>query len=340
MIPQTYLPAVTRALDTTFGVSQYDDISQITKGHTASHVYRITVRGTDYLMKIITRTEDPTRHYTCMRSAAEAGLAPAVRYTSIPDRLSITNFIDATALTPAEALLRMPSTLRALHALPPFERAPFNTTCTFLLQPGPALDAFLQKLRAATVLPPSETETFFACYEELAAAYAMDMPDAVSCHNDLFKPDNILYDGRGISFIDWEAAFRNDRYADLAVVSNQLVTSDEDEIRFLTQYLRQQPTEYHRARLHHMQLLSHVFYTMAFLYLGAMAGPVDWTVSVPTFHDYQRRMWAGEIDLADKPTKILSGRVYYQHLIHEIQQPRYTETLRILATIRPTPSPH
>jgi len=75
MIPQGKSAAVTRGLREAFGVTEFEDIRMMTKGHTSSLVFRIVVRGSPFLLKIITRTDDPTRHYTCMKAAAEAGLA-------------------------------------------------------------------------------------------------------------------------------------------------------------------------------------------------------------------------------------------------------------------------
>src|SRR5579863_8401611 len=137
MIPQEKSEAVTRGLREAFGATEFEDISRITKGQTSSLVYRIIVRGSPYLLKIITRAEDPTRHYNCMKAAAEAGMAPRVWYTNVDDKTSITDFVVAEALPISEALVRLPALLRKLHALPPFDRAPFNTTCTFLLNTGP-----------------------------------------------------------------------------------------------------------------------------------------------------------------------------------------------------------
>ena len=61
----------------------------------------------------------------------------------------------------------------------------------------------------------------------------------VSSHNDLFKPDNILFDGQRIWLVDWEAAFLNDPYADLAAVANQVVTNDEEEMAYLMDEIRE-----------------------------------------------------------------------------------------------------
>jgi aminoglycoside phosphotransferase (APT) family kinase protein len=276
MIPQEKSEAVARGLREAFRVKEFEDISRITRGHTSSLVFRIIVRGSPHLLKIITRTEDPTRHYTSMQAAAEAGVAPRVWYTNIEDNISITDFGEHEALPVSEVLVRLPAVLRTLHALPPFGRAPFNTSCTFLINKGPILHGFLQKFQAANVLPKAESE-FFARYSEMAAVYPLDDVEMVSSHNDLFKPDNILFDGQRIWLVDWEAAFLNDRYADLVAIGNQVVTNDEEEIVFLREYFGAAPDPYQRARFHLMQQIAHLFYTMAFLTLGSAGQPIAWS---------------------------------------------------------------
>ena len=147
----------------------------MTGGHTSSLVFRIIVGGTPYLLKIITRTEDPTRHYTCMKAAADAGVAPRVWYTDVEEKISITDFVEAERLPVSEALVRLPALLRTLHTLPPFARAPFNTSCTFLISKGSALDGFLEQVQAANILPRAEREELFARYAEVAAVYPHDV---------------------------------------------------------------------------------------------------------------------------------------------------------------------
>jgi thiamine kinase-like enzyme len=331
MIPQEKLAAVTEGLRQAFGVTEFEDISRITKGHTSSLVFRIIARGSPYLLKIITRAEDPTRHYTSMRAAAEAGLAPRVWHTNIEDKISITDFVEAVPLSLSEARVRLPASLRTLHSLAPFGRAPYNTTCTFLMDKGPVLDGYFQKFRAANILPKAESEEFFARYTELAAVYPHGDAEMVSSHNDLFKPDNILFDGQRVWLVDWEAAFLNDRYADLAVVANQVVTNDEEETVFLNEYFGAAPNPYQLARFHLMQQIAHLFYAMAFLSIGSSGQPIDWSGPVPEFRDYQRRIWAGEVDLAEKDVKIVYGRVHWEQLMQNVRQPRYIEALKDIA---------
>jgi aminoglycoside phosphotransferase (APT) family kinase protein len=330
MIPQEKLAAVTEGLREAFGVTEFEDISRITKGHTSSLVFRIVVRGSPYLLKIITRAEDPPRHYNSMRAAAEAGLAPRVWYTDSEDKVSITDFVKSEPLSVSEARVRLPASLRTLHSLAPFGRAPYNTTCTFLIDKGPVLEGYLQKFQAANILPKADSEEFFARYAELDAVYPHGDAEMVSSHNDLFKPDNILFDGQRVWLVDWEAAFLNDRYADLAVVANQVVTNEEEESSFLEEYFEVTPNAYQLARFYLMQQIAHLFYTMAFLSLGSSGQPIDWSGTVPEFRDYQRRIWAGEVDLAEKDVKIVYGRVHWEQLKRNVRQHRYSEALRII----------
>lgn len=312
MIPQEKKAAVSRCVREAFGVSDFEEISQITKGRTNSLVYRIVVRGKAYLLKIILRAEDPTRHYNCMSVAAEAGLAPRVLYADIEERISITDFVETTPLSRAVALDRMPLVLRELHSTPKFAKAPFNTTCTFLLDQSSMVEGFLQKFRTSGLLPPGDMDRFFAIYGEFVAGYVPGDTDMVSCHNDLFKPDNILFDGERVLLVDWEAAFVNDRYADLVVVANQLVTNEAEESAFLHAYFGAPPSEGQMSRFRLMQRLSHLFYTAAFLQAGTIGGgAVDWTEPIPEWSDCQRRYWSGEFELTSDAAKIEYARVHW-----------------------------
>jgi aminoglycoside phosphotransferase (APT) family kinase protein len=346
MIPNERIEAVTRGLTEAFGVTAVDDVSELTGGHTSSLVFRIVVRGTPYVLKIITRPDDPARHYASMRAAADAGLAPRVWYTNVEDRIAITDFVNAAPLSASEALARFPALLRTLHALPPFGRAPFNTSCTFLLRKGPALDGFLQQCQAANVLSRSDTQEWQARYAELAAVYPDDDAEIVSSHNDVLKPDNFLFDGDRVWLVDWEAAFVNDRYADLAVAANLVVANEGEEVAYLREYFGTMPDRYQRARFHLMQQIAHLFYAMVFLFLGSSAGqpvaqgvgpapdagePIDQRGPVPDYAEFQRRVWAREIDLADRDVKILYGRVHWDRLRHNVRQARYPEALAIVS---------
>ncbi len=334
MIPPEKSAAVTLGLNETFGVTEFEDILDLTERPGSNRAFRIIVRGSAYLLRINTRPGDMARQFACMQAAADAGLAPRVRYTSTEDRICITDFVEAVPLPAAEALVRIPAALRALHAMAPFPGAPFNTTCTFLLNEGPALDGYLKRFSVSSILPANDTEELLARYRQVAAVYSRLDSDLIPGHNDLFKPDNMLFDGKRLWLVDWEAAFQNDRYADLAVVANMIVTNESEEGSYLQEYFGRPPDEYQSARFHLMRQLAHMFYAMAFLPLGSSGTPLDGSESVPGYSDFQRRFWAREVGLADDQAKIVFGRVHWEQLSQNMRQARFDEALRIVSNLR------
>lgn len=335
MIPEEKSAAVARALRETFDVTAADEIRQIPNGtFNKVQVFRIVVRGTPYLLRVILRAEDPTCHFTCMSAAAEAGLAPRVRYTSVEDRISIIDFVDGVIPFPrAEALVRVPRLLRTLQALPAFpgRASHLNTSCTFLLQKGPAVDGLLQRCKRMAILPQDQMEELLARHAELASTYSPQDSEMAPSHNDLFKPDNMLFEGRRTWLVDWEAAFQNDGYADLAAVANVIVSSDAEEEVFLREFFGQPPDAYQRARFFLMQQVAHIFYTLAFLILQSGGQAIDWSDPAAEYSEFQRRFWTGQIKLDETPVKIAYGRVHWDRLLRNVQSPRYQESLRIVS---------
>jgi thiamine kinase-like enzyme len=329
MIPQEYSAAVTHGLKEVFGIAELEDIRDLTERPGSNRAFRIMVRGSAYLLRINTRAGDMKRHFTCMQAAADAGLAPRVMYTSVDDRLSITDFVNAVPLSAAEALTQIPATLRTLHALPPFPDSPFNTTCTFLLTQGPFLDGFLQKFRASSILPENETEELLARYQQVAEVYSRLEPDLAPSHNDLFKPDNMLFDGSRLWLVDWEAAFQNERYVDLAVVANMIVTNESEETIFLQQYFGKPPEDHQRARFYLMRQLAHMFYAMAFLALPSSGNQNDPGAPVPAYSNVQRRFWTREFSLTDDQAKTVYGIVHWAQLRQNVKQSRFDEALKL-----------
>jgi aminoglycoside phosphotransferase (APT) family kinase protein len=336
MIPELKKAAVARALTETFGVSECEDIRRLnTEKHTSAYAFRIVVRERPYLLRVITRTDantDPTRQFTCMKIAAEAGLAPRVLYTSIEDRVSLIDFVQARPLPASEAAVRLAVTLRALHALPPFPALlnDYDTSPTFLLRRTPLRDGFIQRFQDARILPPSETGELIQLYAQVAGVYRRDDSDLVSSHNDL-KPENLVFDGERVWLVDWEAAFQNDRYSDLAVMANFVVTNDAEEQIYLRTYFGESVDEYRLARYYLMRQVVHMFYTMAFMLSGSAGRPVELALNAAAFRAFHDRMWAGDVSLADVGTKVEYGKIHLNQLLENTRGRRFQEALQIVS---------
>ena len=338
MIPQEKTAAVTRSLQQTFGVSTYDEIDLLAKSMTAL-VYRIAINGQPYLLRLIECIGDSSCEcqFSSARAADKAGLAPRVHYTSLEDRIAITDFVIATPLSQQTALSRMPATLRTLHALPSF--APredhLNTSCSFLLGSDAAIESLTGRFRSACLLTDSDSKTLFNTLAQIRSVYPRHDAEWTSCHNDLVRPGNILFDNRQIWLIDWEAAFFNDRYSELAVVANFVATSESELESYLGAYFGHPPSDYQRARFYLMQQLAHCFYSMVYLLLGSGGKPIDWTEEPPGFHEFHHRVWTGEADMNDSRMKIAYGKVHWLRLAHNLQTPRFSEALEIVSHHKP-----
>ena len=324
MIPEEKNAGVARALQETFGVTNFEDIRSITTCLSSDLAFRIVVKGCPYRLQIITRINeqtDPARQFTSMQAAGEAGLTPRVWYASIEDGISITDFVEPAAFPIREALVRIPATLRRLHALPPFPKE-FNYVT--------AHNGFIWRFRGTGLLPKDQIDEVFPRYEQLCAVYPRLDLDMVSSHSDL-RPENILFDRQRVWLLNWQAAFVNDRYFDLAIVANFVVTSDADGRRYLEEYFGQPPDEYQLARFFLMRQVLHVFYATVFLLLGSAGKPVNVSEKLPSFRDLHQRIWAGEVSLADNDVKIAYGRVHWEQLLQNTRQARFDEALRIIS---------
>lgn len=322
-IPQPHLAAVSRAIREAFGVNECEAIHEITRGLTAARLYRIVIQGRPYLLRIGTwagSAGDLARPYLCMQAAAEAGLAPPVHFISMEDRLSITGFVEPAPFPLPEARAAMPRLLRTLHALPPFPKELNHVT----------VDRTLQKFRSANILPEPEVERIFARYRRVSAVYPRVESDMVSCHCDL-KPENIVFDGQRPWLLDWEAAFVNDRYFDLAVIANFIVATDAQEESFLHEYFGQPPDACQRARFFLMRQVVHMMYAAFFLLLGSAGKAVNPSQAVPDFRDFHERLWAGTVNLTEGDMKTVYGRVHWAQLRHDTAGTRFDEAIRIVA---------
>lgn len=227
LIPETKIEAVKKALQKAFNTTTVESIILLTGGLSGALVYKITVSDKPYVLRLVMQIDafnDPVRQYACMNIAAEAGIAPHVYYSNVQDAVSITDFIETRPLSehfasPKELLPELVKIIQSIHSTPLFPK---------LVNYLDGIDMFIQNFKASGLLPERATEEHFRYYSQIQNVYPRYDGDVVSSHNDL-NPNNVLFDGKKIWIIDWEAAFQNDRYVDLANVANLFLTNEMEE---------------------------------------------------------------------------------------------------------------
>jgi len=324
MIPENKQLAVTKALHKAFNTDAFENIQQLTKGLSGALVFKITVHGIPYLLRIITRSETrdkPEYYFECLQTAANGGFAPAIHYLNIEDKISITDYIEDHHFPVSEARIKMADMLRDLHELPKF---------AYQLNFFGASDIFLQKFLDSDIVPKNATKDLFELYARIGTVYPRKDPDnLVSCHNDV-KRDNIIFDGVRPWLVDWEAARLNDRYLDLAAIANFVVKNDEDETGFLKRYFGANFDEYKQARFFLMSQIVHMF-CFTLCSIGSARKSIDINTNTPGFHEFHDCLWNGEVDLANNDEIVHYALVHMKELLSNMQTKRFEESLRLVA---------
>lgn len=321
MIPETKQPAVQRALQQTFQVDRWSSIEPLTRGLSSAHIYRMVVGDTPYLLRVIMRDDaiaDPTRQLACMRAAAAGGIAPQVLYESVENRVLITNFIAASPF-PGDMAARMADSLRALHKLPPFPKI-----FTYL----DVMDGVVKRFEASQLVPHEVMAEFSGNYARMVAAYPRFEWDQVSCHNDL-KPDNVLFDGSRMWLVDWEAAFLNDRYTELAVVANFYGDEAEGaEEAYLETYFGEPAGRLRLSQFLVMRQYMSAIYAAFFLTSAARLGArIDAGIELPDFREYNQRLVRFEIHLLDPQHQAEYGLLHLRHALRQMRSARFAEAI-------------
>lgn len=257
-------PRTKAALRAAFGDAPVTGGRPITGGLSGAHIFRVEAEGGAWLLRLSNGHDafrDPARWLQCLRIAAEAGLAPPLRYADAETGVCITRFIEGRPLAEGFGAPRGPmiealgELARRLHATPAFPP---------LVDYMDGMASVIGQLRNTALLTPAALDAELEGYAALDRAYRRLAPEPVSSHNDL-NPRNILVEEGRLWVVDWEAAFLADRYVDLATLANN-VTRDETELAGLCgAYFGRAPSAAELARLFLARQVNRVFYGVMFL---------------------------------------------------------------------------
>lgn len=335
-IPEDKRDAVARALGGAFGTTALDSPPvRLSGGLSGAILLRIRVGGIAYVLRIeppspLSGHASAARTYRCMRQAAEALLAPRVWHADAEDGICIVDHVPQAPLADypgdGEGLItELAQSIHVLHGLAPFPQA------TDFLE---GVTGLVATYAAAPLISPAATEEVFARFADLRARYSPRPEDLVASHNDL-NPANILYDGRRLWLIDWEVAFRADRWLDLAAVANWFIDDAGREDLLLRTYLKAEPTAEQRDRLRLMRIVNHLYYGVVFL-LGAAAerpqarDPAA-DLAGPTLAELRRRLRTGDFDITAWENRVAYGKARLAEALAALRGASCAQALQRLA---------
>lgn len=327
--PESRHEAVDRGLMAAFGTTELDSATPISGGLSGAGLWRIRVGGIAYVLKIEAGQHaviDPARSYVCMGIAAQAYLAPRVRYAADADGVAIIEHVTPVQLREYPAaghalIVELAQAVRVLHQTPAFP--PLGDYLE-------GVSGMIDDLRSLEVLDPAVVDEVFVRFANLRGAYRTRDSDLVSSHNDL-NPGNIVYDGARLWLVDWDAAFLADRYVDLATLASWFTRDAAGEDALLATYFGRLPEPQERARFDVMRLVNHVFTGVIFLTTAAKERPgsrlADRTLGGPGLADLHGRLRTGQFAMLEWENRVTYGKARLAAALEGLRAPACVEAL-------------
>jgi aminoglycoside phosphotransferase (APT) family kinase protein len=327
-IPEEHRGAVRAALTAACGGTA--TVLPAAAGASGALVFRVLAPGRSLLLRIDARRDffrDPARSYACMAAAADAGLAPALRYLDASAGVAVMDYVEPRPLSTypggaAELAAALGSFLGRLQATPPFPA---------LVDYHLIVDGMLGRVERSTLFATGSLRAHRQHFERIRAAHAFGAAAQVSSHNDP-SPRNFVYDGERLYLVDWETAFRNDPYADLAIVANDFARSLETETALLTAWRGRGPGPAERARLRVMRAVTELYYAGLILsQFAAQARGAPDDLAAPSRREFAEALSAGAMPASSPRTLYLLGKVKLAGFLAAAREPGFEEALQTAA---------
>ena len=328
-VPAPHRGLVEAALRAAFGTRGVDSVRAVPGGASGALALRVESTAGPHLLRV-EGPRSPLRNphqYDCASAAAEAGIAPPLRFLDADQGIMVMPFIDQRPVSgfpggPPAVAQAAGELLARLHDL-----ALFPAHGDYLDNLARMLGFLRGSGRVATGLLDRHAEGL----ERIRAAYPWS-PDAfVSCHNDP-NQFNLLFDGDRLWLIDWETASRSDPMIDIATVASHVAPTPELVALLLRSSLGREPDDGTRARLVLATLLINLF-TGAILLLiaGDPAAPPHADLDAPTPAEFERAVERGELVAGTPATTTTFAKVVLRAFADGIGSPDF-DTQLLLAT--------
>ncbi|MBS1661830.1 MAG: phosphotransferase [Bacteroidetes bacterium] len=322
LIPESHRAALETALGKIFSQAAVEKIERLAGGLSGSGVYKMLIGGQAYVLKLDTPSERQHQGLVC---ASEGGIAPKLYHLDPAAGITITGYVEnqpaRVVLGPERLVSELAQTIRSIHALP----------CSVLGHSlkqvvGGIVGDFLQ----TRMLSGPVVDECLAYYASITEKYPWDDPDRVFSHNDI-NPGNLVCDGARLWIIDWDGAFLNDRYVDLATAANFFVQTEQQEAELLRIYFDGAVDEYKRARFYVMRQISRIIYSLLMFQTAVRSKPrdvqVDQMMEGITLKVFGELMAAGKLPMGTYEWLLVYGKAQMNEAVRCMRLPRFADSL-------------
>jgi len=262
-----------------------------------------------------------------MRTAAEAGIAPPLLHADPQACLAIMQFVQTRPLAEfAGGKAALAAELGGLTAR--LQRTePFAPLADYPL----LLRRMLDYVRGSGMVAQGLIDPHAEAFERLAGGYPWDAAEQVSSHND---PNffNTLYDGERLWLIDWETAYRNDRFVDIAIQANHLEAGPDLESALARAWLGRPPTRRESARLRLMRSIVQFYYAVMIFALVSQAprqGPLT-DLAAPSIDDFRAGVATGRYSPGAPQTMLILGKMLFAGFLISARAPDAEAALAVV----------
>ena len=323
--------AAQAAVAAAFGKQAISTLEPLTGGISAK-TYRIEVGRRAYALRIEGARGglmDLERSYACMTAAAAAGLAPQVRHADPVQRVAITDFhaprplaeFPGGAAALAETLGRMVARLQAIPEFTAYGSYPV------------LIGRMFDFVRRSQLFQQGLLDGHAEAFGRLVGVYPWNEDEPVASHNDI-NPRNLIFDGSDLWLIDWETAFRNDRFVDLAILTTESAASPCLEDALMKGWLGHPPEQRERDRLAVMKPITRLYYVgllLAPIAAAPLGEPVG-DLTAPTVEAFTRAVQDGRLKIGTVELSIAFAKMLLEGFVGLAEAPETAAAMERLAS--------
>jgi hypothetical protein len=329
-VPEPLREAARSALGAA-GAGRVTALRPVTGGASGALTWRADAGGRSYLLRMETgqnALQNP-HHYTCMKAAADAGIAPPLHFVDPERGVAVMDFVTQRPLGefpggPPALAGEMGRLVRRLQ-----DSAVFPAPAILYRDLVTRMFAFVCRSK---VFAPGLLDAHAAGFERIREVYPWADAARVASNNDP-NPRNVLFDGERLWLVDWELACANDSLADVAIVTHELAGTPELQEVLLRAWLGREPDRETRARLALMRQITRIFFASVLLRYFA-ADPdrePDPSVESLTPEQFVAAIQSGRLRLGTPQVLYEFGKMFLAGFLAGLGAPDFEESLATLA---------